>query len=372
MIPLAKCARQLTARLGHSCNLRMNETSPPVAPGPDASMHDMLRIMDVASALRRERETAEAVLDVGTAKAKLRDRLLATASAAGEPVTAAEVDAAIEQYFRQQHEYRDPPAGWGRFWANVWVMRRTLGAVAIVLLVAVVGITLLASSMANQFGKPPTPRQTPTPAVKATPAPQPQTVPQQPVPQQVPQPVAELATVWAKFQQDAAAARALCADDDARGRVQRIVTAAEAAHGANDLPRLRKQATELATLVARLDEEYTVTIVSRPGEKSGVDRYGADGRLSGYYLIVEAIAPDGRALRRQIKNAETQSTETVTKWGELVDTAVWERVVADKQADGVVDDAAFARKERGRHDETTVFEGSAGKPLRRGRQITRW
>lgn len=347
----------------------MNETSPPVATGPDASMHDMLRIMDVASALRRERETAESVLDVATAKAKLRDRLLATASAAGEPVTAAEVDAAIEQYFRQQHEYRDPPAGWGRFWANVWVMRRVLAAVAIVLVVAVVGITLLASSMANQFGQPPTPRQSPTPVVDATPAQQPQP---QAVPQPLPPPVSELATAWTRFQQDAAAARALCADDDARGRVQRVVAAAEAAHGANDLPRLRKQAAELAALVARLDEEYTVTIVSRPGEKSGVDRYDDRGRLSGYYLIVEAIAPDGRALPRPIKNAETQRTETVTKWGELVDSAVWERVVADKQADGVVDDAAFARKERGRHDETTVFEGSAGKPLRRGRQITRW
>jgi hypothetical protein len=346
----------------------MNETSPAVASAADASMHDMLRIMDVASALRRERETAENVLDVATAKAKLRERLLATASAAGEPVTAAEIDAAIEQYFRQQHEYRDPPAGWGRFWANVWVMRRSLAAVAIVLAISVVGITMLASAMGSQFRQPPAVPKVPAPSAAATPVPQPQPVPQA----APPQPASALATVWAKFQQDAAAARALCADDDARGRVQQVAAAGEAANGAADLPRLQKAAAELATLIARLDEEYTVTIVSRPGAQSGVDRYDDRGRLSGHYLIVEAIAADGRALPRSIKNAETQRTETVTKWGELVDAAVWQRVVADKQADGVVDDATFARKERGRFEETTVFEGSAGNPLRRGRQITRW
>lgn len=96
VIPLAKTARQLTAGSGYTRLLRMNELRPPTPPLADASMHDMLRIMDVASALRRERETAEAVLDVATAKQKLRERLLATAAAAGEPVTAAEVDAAID------------------------------------------------------------------------------------------------------------------------------------------------------------------------------------------------------------------------------------------------------------------------------------
>ena len=351
----------------------MNELRPPTPPLADASMHDMLRIMDVASALRRERETAEAVLDVATAKQKLRERLLATAAAAGEPVTAAEVDAAIEQYFRQQHEYRDPPAGWGRFWANAWVMRRLLLLVGGVLVGATVGILLLVSTMANSFSPPPRPqpRTLPKPAA-TTPAPQVETPAPAPVREDaVPRPDPALAALWAQFQQDGAAAAALAEDADARQRVQSLRDRGAAAQTAGSLAQLRTAAKELGTLVARLGEEYTVQIVSRPGEKSGVDRYDDRGRLSGYYLIVEAVAPDGRVLPRAIKNAETQRTETVTKWGELVGTATWERVVADKQADGVIDDSYFAHKNRGIYEEQTVLQ-EGGKPLRRGRQITQW
>lgn len=354
----------------------MNELRPPTPPLADASMHDMLRIMDVASALRRERETAEAVLDVATAKQKLRERLLATAAAAGEPVTAAEVDAAIEQYFRQQHEYRDPPAGWGRFWASAWVMRRILLLVGGVLVGGTVGILLLVSTMANSFSPPPKPQPKTLPKPAATtPAPKvdsPVPVPVAPVREDAAsQPDTALAALWAQFQQDGAAAAVLAEDADARQRVQRLRDRGAAAQAAGSLAQLRTAASELGTLVARLGEEYTVQIVSRPGEKSGVDRYDNRGRLSGYYLIVEAVAPDGRLLPRAIKNAETQRTETVTKWGELVGTATWERVVADKQADGVIDDAYFAHKNRGIYEEKTVLQED-GKPLRRGRQITKW
>lgn len=340
----------------------------------------MLRIMDVASALRRERETAEAVLDVATAKQKLRERLLATAAAAGEPVTAAEVDAAIEQYFRQQHEYRDPPAGWGRFWASAWVMRRILLLVGGVLVGGTVGILLLVSTMANSFAPPskPLPKPLPKPAA-TTPAPQvesPVPVPVAPDPVPVREDAAPsqdpaLAALWAQFQQDGAAAAILAEDADGKQRVQRLRDRGAAAQAAGSVAQLRAAAGELGTLVARLGEEYSVTIVSRPGEKSGVERYDDRGRVSGYYLIVEAVAPDGRVLPRAIKNAETQRIETVTKWGELVGTATWERVVADKQADGVIDDAHFAHKNRGSYEEQTVLQ-EGGKPLRRGRQITKW
>ncbi|MFY9345523.1 MAG: DUF6384 family protein, partial [Planctomycetota bacterium] len=106
-------------------------------------MHDMLRMMDVASTLRRERETAESQLDVDQAKARLRERLLATAAAAGEQVTPAEVDVAIEQYFASQHTYADPPAGWARFWAHVWVSRiGWLTALVLLALLSLLGMWL--------------------------------------------------------------------------------------------------------------------------------------------------------------------------------------------------------------------------------------
>jgi hypothetical protein len=327
-------------------------------------MHDMLRIMDVASALRRERETAESQLDLATAKARLRERLLATAQAAGEPVTAAEVDAAIEQYFAQQHVYADPPPSLRRLGWNAWVLR-----VPIALLTGVVGVgiaVLVAFAAALGRSDPP-PMRTPAAAPPAH-APS-ASAPAAPTP--APTADDRLENAHRAFEQVRAAATALAADDDARARVEQVARSGTAAHAAADLARLQRARDELDALVARLDEQFTVTVVDRPGEKSGVDRYEG-GRLSGYYVIVEARTADGKALPRTVRNAETGRTEQVTKWGEQVPDAVWQRLVADKTADGVVDDAVFATKERGRHGESVVMLGADGKPLRRGRQITRW
>lgn len=340
-------------------------TSPPPKPLAidDTSMQDMLRIMDVASALRRERETAEDQLDVAAAKARLRERLLATAAAAGENVTAEEIDVAIEEYFRRQHRYEDPPRGWGTFWAHVWVMRRPIalfaGAIAIGTATVITLLLLAPKGGGGGQGQPSAPT-TSRPAA-GEPA-----SPHAPVPPPV-DPIDAAQTAFAKLR---AAASALAADDDAKARVARVATAGESALAARDATRLQAVTADLQKLHDRLDEEYVVTIVSRQGEQSGVDRY-SDGKLSGLYLIVEAVTPDGKQLRRAIRNAETGRTDLVTKWGELVPQAVWDRVVADKQADGVIDEAEFARKERGVYDERVSIR-DGGAPLRRGRQITQW
>jgi hypothetical protein len=331
-------------------------------------MHDMLRIMDVASALRRERETAEAQLDLATAKQRLRERLLATAEAAGEKVTPAEVDAAIEHYFAQQHRYADPPRGWKSFWAHLWVMR--VGCLSLLVMAGALVLGILA--LTGAFSSPPQslPRPTPPP-VEAPRVPAPAAPVPAPTPTPTPAPTDALAQAWSQFGRSVAAAEALAADDDARQRVQRERERGTAAHQAADRRRLETAQVDLDRLLARLEQEYSLTIVSRAGERSGIDRY-FDGKLSGYYVFVEAVTPDGRVLPQSIKNSETGRTETVKQWGEQVSAALWQRIVADKQADGVVDDAIVARKVRGSFAESVVMLDENGKPMRRGRQITQW
>ena len=327
-------------------------------------MHDMLRIMDVASALRRERETAEAQLDLATAKQRLRERLLATAEAGGEKVTPAEVDAAIEYYFAQQHRYADPPRGWKSFWAHLWVMR--LGCLSLLVMAAALVLGILALTGAFSSAPKPLPRQAPPP-VEAPKVPGPVA----PTPVPTTPPTDALAQAWAKFERSVAAAEALAGDDDARQRVRRERERGTAAHQAADRRRLETAQVDLDLLLARLEQEYALTIVSRAGARSGIDRY-FDGKLSGYYVFVEAVTPDGRVLPQSIKNSETGRTETVKQWGEQVSTVLWQRIVADKQADGVVDDAIVARKVRGAFAEVVVMLDENGKPMRRGRQITQW
>lgn len=320
----------------------------------------MLRIMDVASALRRERETAETQLDIATQKQHLRERLLATAAAAGEAVTAAEVDAAIEQYFSRQHRYEDPPPSWRRFWAHVWVLRTA----CLTLLALAVVLPLAAMAAVGAFTGGPAPAPAPRAAPPAGQAPP-------PLPAPAAAEVPGLAAAWATFERTVAALEQLAADDDARQRVQAIRGRGAVAQAAGNLSDLQAAQRSLGELAARLEETYEVRIVSRPGEDSGVERRNA-GRTSGLYVIVEALDAKGRAIVRAVRDAESGRQRDVRKWGEQIPEAVWNRIVADKQADGIVDEALFARKERGRHDEVVVLDDGTGKPLRRGRQITQW
>ena len=64
--------------------------------------------------------------------------------------------------------------------------------------------------------------------------------------------------------------------------------------------------------------------------------------------MVEAVTADGAVLPQSIVNEETGKRETVKKWAVRVPEAVLQRVRADKQADGIIDNPIVAVKERGR------------------------
>ena len=342
-------------------------------------MHDMLRIMDVASALRRERETAESQLDATIAKQRLRERLMATAAAAGEAVTSEEVDAAIDHYFAKQHRYADPPPSWRRFRAHLWVMRGPLCFAVLCLAVLGTGVTMAMQAATAQ----PKPALTPTPApttptripeplpVEPAKAPTPKVEPTpQPIP--VPVPAADLwPAAWQKWERSLAAAKKLATAPDGLAAVNQVVPGAEAAEAAQDLDRLRRSQKLLDEVVLRLDEEYVVTIVARSGERSAFERTH-DGRVVGCYVVVEALTADGQALPRDVVHTEAKTRNRVSKWAEEVPAEVFERLVADKQKDGVLDETVFARKVRGTSGPVIEMRDGSGRTLQRGRTLTKW
>lgn len=343
----------------------------------------MLRIMDVASALRRERETAEAQLDVATAKARLRERLLATAAAAGETVTPAEVEAAITHYFAEQHRYADPPPGLKNFLLHCWVQRG--GCLFLLVIVGLLswGVLALLDGFGGGASKPvvtPPARTEPATPKPATPPPSPpveNVVPKPAVvapvvtPTPPPPPVEDLATVWAAFEAEAAAARAIAADDVAIASVEQVQKRGAMLFRSGNLERLRASRSELREVAVRLDEQYTVTIVDRRDEVTGFERLAGD-RMSGLYLVVEALDGNGVALARPIVDLERKERVVVKRWGEEVPAEVWERIAADKQKDGVLDETVFARKRRGFMSEEVVIVDGRGRPLAQGRRVTKW
>ncbi len=91
------------------------------------SLTETLRIMDVASVLRREREQAKRALDAGQVQDQLRQRLQAAAEVTGEAVTPAEIDAAIRHYYSNLHAFHEPPRSASWFLAHLYIRRVWVG-----------------------------------------------------------------------------------------------------------------------------------------------------------------------------------------------------------------------------------------------------
>ncbi len=110
----------------------------------------------------------------------------------------------------------------------------------------------------------------------------------------------------------------------------------------------REGLQSLAGLRAALEQQYTLRIVNRPGERSGVWRVpDLNPSARNYYVIVEAIDSDGRRLPVEVTSEETGETSNVETWGLRVEREVFEQVAADKQDDGIIQNNNFGIKRRG-------------------------
>ena len=109
--------------------------------GERLTLEEMSRIMDVAVALRKERALVEHQLNIDEVKVELRRRLMEAARVSGDPVTEAEIDAAVDHYYDRMHVFEEPPLSVEKILANLYV-RRTAIATWLVGLAAGVGVYL--------------------------------------------------------------------------------------------------------------------------------------------------------------------------------------------------------------------------------------
>ena len=93
------------------------------------SLGETLRIMDVASALRRQREQAQQQLAADEMRSQLRRKVLEAAQVTGERISEQEADAAITHYFDNLHTFREPRSGFRLFLARLYIRRKTVLAV---------------------------------------------------------------------------------------------------------------------------------------------------------------------------------------------------------------------------------------------------
>jgi hypothetical protein len=317
--------------------------------GERLTLAEMSRIMDVAATLRKERALVEQQLNIDQIKTQLRQRLLEAAKVSGDPVTEAEVDAAVDQYYDRLHEFRDPPASFSKFLAHCWVLRKQL----VVALAALAGAVALFWSLLVAGVLPGEARSRQLAVHQAE----------------------DLDRQWSEAEQIAAAVERISIEPAASAEGARLAAIAASAREQNDSEKLSATINDLRALQAELERQYALLIVNSPGEQSATERLWTDEkgtRTSGYFVFVDAIDEQNRPVSVPIRNRETDRVENVSRWGEQVPERVFDRLRKDKEKDGVLDERKFGEKPRGAREVTVELKGADGQPIERRGQITSW
>jgi hypothetical protein len=173
----------------------------------------------------------------------------------------------------------------------------------------------------------------------------------------------------------AAANEARAASNDAHANAL-IAQAERSGLAAAESANTRGAESSLGTLrdiTAQLEATYVLRIVNRRREYTRLWRYPNDHPgVKNFYVVVEAVGPDGRLVPTRIRSEEDNSVATVSKWAERVDEATYEAVGRDKADDGVVQNNTFAEKTKGQLAPTYRMGAKArGEDVEAGR-IYRW
>ena len=312
---------------------------------------EMMRVMDVATTLRQEQELVEREFNVDQTKQMLRDKLKRTAELTGEELTDEQVEAAVNWYYDNLHEYEEPKRSFKWFLAHAYVRRTSILAVLGTLLALGLGIWGLwlapfaPLSEANQIAR------------------------QQQAEQQ------QLIAVRNSFDKNWKSASSVADSESVNEELGKLKREADAYFDNKDKEKLSGAEKRVRDIFARVNEDFTITVVGGENTQSAFPRNYTDSsgtRLSGYYLIVEARNADGNVIPRQIHNVENDTSVTVTQWAERVPKSVFDRLKQDKQEDGVLNETTFGKKTRGKLKVEMIMTDQNNLPITRTAQITDW
>ncbi|SMQ58234.1 hypothetical protein SAMN06295905_0045 [Devosia lucknowensis] len=131
-------------------------------------------------------------------------------------------------------------------------------------------------------------------------------------------------------------------------QAEALVTRGKAFAAENNRIGAEDAVARLTALRDQLRQEYTLRIVNRQGVQSGFWTFPEiNTDATNYYVVVEALNPDGQAVSLPILNEESGQTDTVSMWGVRVPEAVYNAVAADKQDDGIIQGNMVGRKSAG-------------------------
>lgn len=292
----------------------------PAVAEKEAPLSELMLAMDVVDTLRHGETLVERELSDEARRARMIDRLREIYRGQGIAVPDRILSEGVDALEQERFAYKPKSGGLAFTLARLYVRRdligRRVGIGVLILLVLVGGWFFLIEQ----------PRQRAAERLEVE------------LTETIPADLASLSEAIAEEALDpaVAAAAATTADDGA------------AAAAAGNAEAARAAVSQLEATLAELRLTFEVRVVSRQGIQSGVFRIpddNADAR--NYYLIVEAIGPDGNAIPRAITSEEDGSVRTVTMWGVRVSQEVYDAIASDKGDDGIVGNDVLGRKARG-------------------------
>jgi hypothetical protein len=291
-----------------------------LAQGKPQTLDDLMIAMDVVDTLRHREDLVRRELNEEGREDDLIARLRQIYRDQGIEVPDQILADGVKALKDSRFVYTPPPASWKRSLLTLWTMRDTHGKLAGMVLAGIIallaGYHLLVTRPAQLAAE--------QERIEIT------------------------VTLPKSLRQAHADVLATGSDPAARQKADALLADGERAIRDGDRAAMTKVNADLTALRTELAAEYTLVIVSRPGESSGVWRRPPRGsQARNYYLIVEPVAPDGRKLSLPVRNEETGVSESVSKFGVRVPQATFEAVASDKRDDGIVQRNQFGIKKRG-------------------------
>lgn len=282
--------------------------SMPTAEGA-APLDDVMLAMDVVDTLRHQQDLVIRELDAETREKRLIDRLREVYRQQGIDVPDHILKEGVAALDEARFVYTPPKAGLGVTMARLYVARKTWGRLGL----AIVFVLALIFGGFYFVWQP----------YQASVAEQAHLELAERLPAQMD---ALYQTIYDETKVQTAANDAAAIRD--RGKV---------AAKEGDRAAAEEAVKRLTALRDVLRQEYTLRIVNREGVKSGFWTFPtSNDAATNYYIVVEAVAPNGQVLSLPIDNEETGETEIVSMWGLRVPESIYNSVATDKQDDGII------------------------------------
>ncbi len=284
-----------------------------------APLDDVMLAMDVVDNLRHADKLVERELGTEARDQELKERLRRLYAAQGIDVPEHVLDEGVKALHEDRFTYKPAPGGLKWSLALLWVRRgRILKVIAIVLGLAAAG------GAAWYFG------------IKL------------PEEQRIAAEQRDLAALPQQATQERDRILALAKEEKAKAEAQALATEIGAALAAGDAQTARAKVGELTSLRKRLEQSYVLRIVSRPGQQSGVWRVPKlNPQARNYYILVEAVDDKGQPVPVVVTSQEDNKTAETSTFGIRVDERTFDRVRADKQDDGIIQNNRFGEKQVG-------------------------